>query len=72
MQNHFFFETVNSEHIDSLIVTSKSFSFLQITPLLTYSIIPPPFHLYPLWLLFHNHSHQTVKAGSYRLFWFHL
>ena len=42
MQNHFFFEITNSEHIDSLIVVSKSFSLLQITPLLTYSIIPPP------------------------------
>ena len=42
MQNHFSFEITNSEHIDSLIIVSKSFRLLQITPLLTYSIIPPP------------------------------
>ena len=73
MENHFFFEIATSEHIDSPIVVSKSFSLLQITPLLTYSIIPPPpFHPYPFWLLFLNHSYQTVHTGSYRLFLFHL
>ena len=61
-----------TEHIDSLIVVSKPFSLLQITPLLTYSIIPAPFHLYPFWHLFHNHSYQTVQIGSYHLFLFHL
>ena len=46
MQNQFVFEITNSEHIDSLIAFSKSFSLLQIIPLLTYSIIPPPHSIY--------------------------
>ena len=54
MQSYFFFEITNLEHIDSLIVVSKSFSLLQITPLLTYSIIPPPL----------PHS-ISVLSGSY-------
>ena len=72
MQNHFFLEITNSEHIDSLIVVSKFFSLLQITPLFIYSIVPPPFHLYPFWFLSHNHSHQIMQTGSYHSFLFHL
>ena len=51
MQSDFFFEITNLEHIDSLIVVSK-FSLLQITPLLTYSIIPSPHSI-------------SVPSGSY-------
>ena len=72
MQNYFFFEITSSEHTDSLIAVSESFGLMQISPLLTYSIIPPPFHLYPFWLLFQNHSYQTAETESYHLFLFHL
>ena len=74
MQSDFFFEITNLEHIDSLIVVSKSFSLLQITPLLTYSIIPPrpsPIRPCPFRLLFHNHLYQTMQMGTYHLFLFH-
>ena len=56
-QRHLLFDIVSSEQMNSEKLSSNSLILLQIIPLLTNTITPPPFlYLYLVWPFFRNYQ----------------